>query len=705
MKIITAVFFGAIVCSASLQAQTPCTGTPAANSIQPSAAFTLCSGSSATMGLANTYSTSGIVYSWQSSSTSTVGPWTPVNGANSRNYMTPPLTNTAYYLITITCTNSGQSISIPVTISVVPCYTPCAGTPSNSLTPSAQTLCAGSTMSLAFSQTYSLTTGNSFQWFSSSSVSGPFSQISGAGSMSYTAPTPGSTTYYQAVVTCSNGGQSFTTAPVAVHVVTCTSCFGAPSGNTIVGPSTVCAGSQATLTLAQTYTNSGITYQWQSSGTSSVGPFGPPLGSSNTLVTPTLQANTFYLVTITCTNSSQSTNAVHTVSVVSCPTACVGFPPSGSVSPASQTICAGASASMSVGNNYANISGLAFQWLVSGSQSGPFNPVTPPGGTSSAYVTGTLSGNAYYQAVITCTSVNAGYTTAVHPVTVVQCTNCFGAPGTNTILPVSPTICAGAQVTLSLANTYTAGGITYQWQSSTTSPVGPFNNISGAISSTYTTPALTGTVYYNVVITCTSSGQSISVSTGVYTIPCSTVCTGAPGGNTVVPLNHTVCIGDPAAMSLLLTYTAGGITYSWQQSAAEPGPYTSIPQATLASYTHPLTGGNLFFRVVITCTASGESLIVNHKVSAVDCNFPGIKEDKSTQARIFPNPVKNELLVELNRLRPVMVTIINVWGKETWKQEASAKEFSIPVSGLPAGIYILLIDSEGSLTALKFVKE
>jgi hypothetical protein len=685
--------------------QSPCSGTPSANGMLPASSFTLCSGSTTTLGLSNTYSTSGITYSWSSSSTSTVGPWSPVNGANARDLLTPPLLDTIYYMITITCTNSGQSITIPVTILVVPCYTPCSGAPSNTVVPASQTLCAGSSVTLNFVQTYSLTIGNSFQWQSSGSSSGPYSALSGATGSVYSAATPSATTYYQAVVTCSNGGQSYTTAPVAVNVITCTSCFGAPGSNTVVGPSTVCAGSSATLSLAQTYSSTGITYLWQSSTVSQVGPFSPGFTTTTaTYVTPTLGTTTFFNVVITCTNSNQSFSTVHTVSAVACPTACVGYPAGSSILPTNQTLCAGAAASMSLSNSYQYVTGLTFQWNQSSSSSGPFVP-TSPAGTGTTYSTGPLNSTTYYQAVITCTNVSAGFTTAVYPVTVVTCTNCFGTPGANTIVPASPTICSGSSATLGLVNTYTSGGITYLWQSSNVSIVGPYNPISGATSSVYTTPNLTTTTYYQVIITCTASGQSTNLATQVTVVQCNSVCSGAPASNTILPLNHTVCIGEPATMSLAATYTAPGITYAWHTGTSNIGPFVPVAGATLATYTHTFITVDMYFQVVITCTASGQFISMVHTVIANPCvnRLPG--QHGELLANVYPIPARDELIIESEQVHGGHFILEDLTGRTVSSGSLSPGRTVTSVRHLEAGIYLLRLQADGRVKVARIVKE
>ena len=107
---------------------TACTA-PAANSV-PSPTFVYCPGATVNIGVANTYTTAGYTYQWQSSNVSGVGPFTSIPGATLANYVTTPLTQNTYYTAVITCTNtlqntttsSGTLLVAGVTTSNVPYY-------------------------------------------------------------------------------------------------------------------------------------------------------------------------------------------------------------------------------------------------------------------------------------------------------------------------------------------------------------------------------------------------------------------------------------------------------------------------------------------------------------------------------------------------------------------------------------------------------
>ncbi len=89
---------------------------------------------------------------------------------------------------------------------------------------------------------------------------------------------------------------------------------------------------------------------------------------------------------------------------------------------------------------------------------------------------------------------------------------CAGTPGSNTVI-VTPTVpvCPGASAFLTL-NSYSLGGLTYQWQQSTISNVGPFTPIANATLAAYNTPTLNTPIYYSAVITCTNSASSFTTA-------------------------------------------------------------------------------------------------------------------------------------------------------------------------------------------------
>ena len=127
-----------------------------------------------------------------------------------------------------------------------------------------------------------------------------------------------------------------------------------------------------------------------------------------------------------------------------------------------------------------------------------------------------------------------------------------------TISVVAGTICSGSSKTLTLNGNL--GSI--QWQSSTTSSTTGFTTIEGAVSNTYTTPALTTTTYYRAVVT---SGICSSITT----LPVTILVSPAAIAGTITGGDITIC-----------AYTASGtpLDLSGSQIAL---PYTNVTELNL----------------------------------------------------------------------------------------------------------------------------
>lgn len=95
---------------------------------------------------------------------------------------------------------------------------------------------------------------------------------------------------------------------------------------------------------------------------------------------------------------------------------------------------------------------------------------------------------------------------------------CSGSVAATSVVTPTYQICPNSATTVSLATTYTNYGYTYQWQMSTVSAVGPWTTISGANLPSYTTPTLSGSVYYSAIVTCTNGNNFTTASAGQVTV-------------------------------------------------------------------------------------------------------------------------------------------------------------------------------------------
>ncbi len=101
-------------------------------------------------------------------------------------------------------------------------------------------------------------------------------------------------------------------------------------------------------------------------------------------------------------------------------------------------------------------------------------------------------------------------------------TGCSGVPPTNSVIAPSGVVCPSDQSFLSLASTYTVNGITFQWASATNS-VGPFLPVSGATLASFSTPTLSSSTWYSVILGCSNGGGTVSATSAGVMVASTTI--------------------------------------------------------------------------------------------------------------------------------------------------------------------------------------
>ena len=91
---------------------------------------------------------------------------------------------------------------------------------------------------------------------------------------------------------------------------------------------------------------------------------------------------------------------------------------------------------------------------------------------------------------------------------------CSTVSGTNAVITPTGIICPTALTALTLANSYTVNGLTFNWQNAS-NLIGPYTPISGATLAAYVTPTLNANTYYNVIIGCVNGGTSVTATAGL----------------------------------------------------------------------------------------------------------------------------------------------------------------------------------------------
>ncbi|MFN0201138.1 MAG: T9SS type A sorting domain-containing protein, partial [Bacteroidia bacterium] len=218
----------------------------------------------------------------------------------------------------------------------------------------------------------------------------------------------------------------------------------------------------------------------------------------------------------------------------------------GTIAPATQTKCSGATASMSVSGATLGI-GISYQWEVSTTSGSGFGDVTGgTGATTTSYTTGALAaGTYYYRLKVTCTpSSTIGYSN--------ELTLTVNPTPTATASSNAP-ICAGSDINLTVT---TDVGTGFTWS-------GPL---------TYTSTS------QNPTIAAATVAHSGIYAVQVYTATCSaTVATTpvlvnpAPSAVTATTSANTVCAGSTVNLGTTGGVTTGAIAFTENFNAALSG--------------------------------------------------------------------------------------------------------------------------------------
>lgn len=137
---------------------------------------------------------------------------------------------------------------------------------------------------------------------------------------------------------------------------------------------------------------------------------------------------------------------------------------------------------------------------------------------------------------------------------------------------------------------------------------GPFNiNVAVPPGATPGTTRMRVMLAYNQTPSpCLSATYGEAEDYSIFVIP-PTPCSGTPATSTVSVATPSICAGGNSNLSLsaLSSYTLGGITYQWYSSTVSTGPFTAIPNGTIANYNSGALNSTTYFMAAVTCSAGG----------------------------------------------------------------------------------------------------
>jgi hypothetical protein len=236
-------------------------------------------------------------------------------------------------------------------------------------------------------------------------------------------------------------------SPTATSSAVTLSVFTAPAVTQQPVSLSVCEPASASFSV--TASGSGTLYQWQVStdGGVNYGNISGATAATYTIASVTIALNNNrYRCLVSnagCTTPIITSPAILTVSSV----------PTILTQPANQTVCLGSNGSLCVS---ASGTGLAYQWQMASTCSGPWNNVT--GGTSSCLTITNPAVTAFYRCVVSSPCASA-VNSACAELRVVQ-------PVVISTQPIATELCSGSPATFAISATSSLP-ITYQWQSST----------------------------------------------------------------------------------------------------------------------------------------------------------------------------------------------------------------------------------------------
>jgi hypothetical protein len=442
---------------------TPATGAPTITT-QP-ANQTVTAGQTATFSVVAA-GTAPLSYQWQKNGTN-------ITGATSATYTTPSTASTDNgSMFQVVASNSAGSVtSSAATLTVNPAVV----APTITTQPANQTVTAGQTAT--FSLVAAGTAPLSYQWQKNGT------NIAGATSSSYTTPaTAASDNGSTFDVVVSNSASSVTSAAATLTVNV------PPSITTQPVSQTVTLGQTATFSVVAAGT-APLSYQWQKNGSNIAGATSASYKTPST--TSADNGSTFKVLVSNSVGNVTSNTATLTVNAAA-------VAPTITTQPVNQTVTAGQTAAFSV--VAAGTAPLNYQWQKNGAN------IT--GATSAGYTTPattTSDSGATFKVVV---SNSAGSTTSNAATLTV---NSAQITPSITTQPASQTVSVGQTATFTVAATG-AAPLSYQWSNNGTA-------ISGASSSSYTTPATTSSDNGDVFqVTVSNSSGSVTSGSAVLTI-------------------------------------------------------------------------------------------------------------------------------------------------------------------------------------------
>jgi hypothetical protein len=151
------------------------------------------------------------------------------------------------------------------------------------------------------------------------------------------------------------------------------------------------------------------------------------------------------------------------------------------------------------------------------------------------------------------------------------------------------------------------------------------------------------------------------------------------------------------------TYDANGyLTNSLHQSWVNST--NSYQNFTQINYTNNADGTlhQRISQIWINSTNSWNNL---DRGTYIYTNTVDVCETDEVQFTLFPNPGTDNINISLERESETTISVVDMQGKLIMTERFVGSQVSIDVKGIPSGIYLLIVQSDGKTGTTKFVKD
>jgi PKD repeat protein len=139
-----------------------------------------------------------------------------------------------------------------------------------------------------------------------------------------------------------------------------------------------------------------------------------------------------------------------------------------------------------------------------------------------------------------------------------------------------------------------------------------------------------------------------------------------------------------------------GNSYVWNFGDNDIVPTTSEEESPVFEYTQP---GQYTVTLTVTNECGSDELTLIIDVATSKTSFG------TQHISLFPNPVSNELFINIGKNESSLIRIITIGGETIYETNSNTNICKISTENLPSGIYFAAIQTNSGLSYIRFIKQ